>query len=268
MAPPPDAVASRASSLRNLQQDFQRHLLGEPSQIEAAIVDAPPLPVEERLGIYRNAYRVRLIEALDDTYPILHAVLGDEVFCALGEEFVAAHPSVYRSIRWFGGELAEFLGQCAPYSEQPILAELALEWTLAEVFDAADAESLPRSALSAIDASAWSDLRFEFHPSLRRRALYWNTAAVWQAMSRGEAPPDPACAEQPVPWLLWRQNLQNYFRSLAADEAAALDAALRGASFAQICEALGEWLPEEQIPLRAASLLGLWADSGIIVNVD
>ncbi len=214
MAPPPDAVASRASSLRNLQQDFQRHLLGEPSQIEAAIVDAPPLPVAERLGIYRNAYRVRLIEALDDTYPILHAVLGDEVFCALGEEFVAAHPSVHRSIRWYGRELAEFLGQCAPYAEQPILAELALlEWTLAEVFDAADAESLPRSALSAIDASAWSDLRFEFHPSLRRlRTLLEHRRGVAGHEPRGSAA-RPSVRGTARALALWRQNLQNYFRS-------------------------------------------------------
>ena len=71
-----------------------------------------------------------------------------------------------------------------------------------------------------------------------------------------------------MPWLLWRQNLQNYFRSLTADESAALDAALRGENFSTICAALAEWLPEDEIPLRAASLLGAWADSGIIVTIN
>ena len=61
------------------------------------------------LDIYRNAYRVRLIEALNETYPVLHAVLGDDDFATLGEEFVAAHPSVHRSIRWYGSELSDFL---------------------------------------------------------------------------------------------------------------------------------------------------------------
>jgi len=264
----PEPAATAAVRLRQLQRELQNDLLGEPSSIAEAIADAPPLSVADRLGIYRNAYRVRLIEALDDTYPVLHALLGDEVFVALGEEFVSAHPSVHRSIRWYGSELSEFLGQCPPYAEQPILAELAsLEWTLTEVFDAADAEPKPRAALSAVDASAWSELQFEFHPSLRRLHLHWNTAAVWQSMSREETPPDPVCAEHSVPWLLWRQNLQNYFRSLAADEAAALDAALRGANFGEICEALAEWLPDDEIPLRAAGLLGTWADSGIIVDI-
>jgi hypothetical protein len=256
-------------SLRELQRDLQSHLLGGDDTVVEAIVDAPPLPTLERLGIYRNAYRVRLIEALDDTYPVLHAVLGDELFAALGEEFVAAHPSVHRSIRWYGRELAEFLRRQPPYAEQPIFAELALlEWTLAEVFDAADASPEPRAALSAIDPSAWSELHFEFHPSLRRLELQWNTTAVWQAMSHEETPPDPECAEYPVPWLLWRQDLQNYFRSMPSDEAAALESALRGENFGEICTALAEWLPEEEIPLRAAGLLGLWADSGIIVAID
>ncbi len=255
--------------LRQLQSDLQNHLVGEASVIADAIVDAPPLTIEARLGIYRNAYRVRLIEALDDTYPVLHAVLGDEEFAALGEAFVAAQPSVHRSIRWYGGELAPFLARCPPYAEQPIFAELALlEWTLAEVFDAADAEPKPRAALSAIDPSAWGELRFAFHPSLRRLHLEWNTAAVWQAMSREEAPPDPVRAEHPVPWLLWRQNLQNYFRSMTAEEAAALDSAQRGETFGEICAALKHWLPEEEIPLRAASLLATWADSGIIVAIE
>jgi hypothetical protein len=264
-----DEVAIPATPLRQLQRDLQNYLLGEQSPIEAAIVEAPPLPVAARLGIYHNAYRVRLIDALDDTYPILHAVLGDEMFIAMGEEFVGAHPSVHRSIRWYGGELSEVLSQHLPYAEQPILAELALlEWTLAEVFDAADAESKPRAAFSAIDPSAWSELTFEFHPSLRRLHFRWNTVAAWQAMSRDETPPDPMAADYPVPWLLWRQNLQNYFRSMAADEAVALDAALRGGTFGDICEALSVWLPDEEIPLRAASLLGAWADSGIIVAIN
>jgi hypothetical protein len=259
----PEATASHVTRLRQLQRDLQNHLLGEHSPIADAIVDAPPLPSLTRLGIYRNAYRVRLIEALDDTYPILHRLLGDEVFVALGEDFVAAHTSVHRSIRWYGRELPEFLGQTSPYAEQPILAELALlEWTLTEVFDAADAEPKPRAAFSAVDAAAWSALRFEFHPSLRRLQLQWNTTAVWQAMSHDEVPPDPLYAEHPVPWLLWRQNLQNYFRSMTADEAVALDSAQRGSHFGEICEALAQWLPENEIPLRAANLLGIGRTAG------
>jgi hypothetical protein len=246
---------------------MQRHLLGEESGVTTAIVDAPPLPAAARLAIYRNAYQVRLIDALHETYPVVHGLLGDEAWVELGQAFVAAHPSVFRSIRWYGRELPEFLA--ASYSEAPILSEVALlEWTLTEVFDATDASSLPRSALSAVMPSAWGALRFEFHPSLRRLALSWNTAAVWKAMSQDETPPRPEVAPAPMPWLLWRQNLQNYFRSMNAVEAAALDAALRGCNFGQLCDDLGALLQPQEIPAAAASLLGAWADSGIIVKVS
>jgi hypothetical protein len=97
--------------------------------------------------------------------------------------------------------------------------------------------------------------------------LAWNTVAVWQSVSREEEPPQPEPVQPPAPWLLWRQNLQNYFRSLDAVENAAIDAALAGSRFGAICAALREWLPEDEIPLRAATLIGTWADSGIITRI-
>ena len=247
---------------------MQRHLLGEESAVTAAIVDAPPLPAADRLAIYRNAYQVRLIDALHATYPVLHGLLGDEAWVELGFAFVAAHPSVFRSIRWYGRELADYLAVSAPYNDAPILSEVArLEWTLAEVFDAPDALPLPRSALSAIEPAAWGSLILEFHPSLRCLAFSWNTAAVWKAMSQDETPPSPEMAPVPAAWLLWRQNLQNYFRSMNAIELAALESARRGRTFAQLCEDLGALLPQDEVPAAAASLLGAWADSGLIVKV-
>jgi len=253
--------------LRELQLDMQRHLLGEASGITAAIVDAPPLSAADRLAIYRNAYQVRLIDALHETYPVLHSLLGDEAWVALGEAYVAAHPSVFRSIRWYGAELADFMSRRPPY-DQPILSEVALlEWTLAEVFDAEDAPALTRASLSAVAPEEWATLAFVFHPSLRRLEFSWNTAAVWKAMSRDETPPAPEVGVAPAPWLLWRQDLQNYFRSMSPVESAALDAALRGCNFAEICEALSALLPEQEIPAAAAGLLGTWADSGILIGL-
>ena len=261
-------MRSSQIQLRQLQQDMQRYLLGEESAVTAAIVDAPPLPAADRLAIYRNAYQVRLIDALHETYPVLHGLLGDEAWVEMGQAYVAAHPSVFRSIRWYGRELADFMAGSDPYSNAPILSEVALlEWTLSEVFDARDAPSLQRADLSAIEPTAWGSLTFQFHPSLRRLTFSWNTAAVWKAMSVDETPPSPELSDAPVRWLLWRQNLQNYFRSTNAVESTALDAALLGSDFAQICESLSALLPQEEIPAAAASLLGAWADSGIIIGL-
>jgi hypothetical protein len=254
--------------LAELQRELQRDLLGHASTIADAIVDAPPLPVQARLDIYRKAYRARLIEALDELYPKLHWLLGDETFESLGTLFVETHPSEHRSVRWYGRELAGFMESTAPFADQPILSEIArLEWTLSEVFDAADLGVLDRTALEALDPDRWGTLRFGFHPSLRRLTFAWNTVALWQSGEAGEDAPAPERSPEPVQWLFWRRILRNYFRSLDAIEHAALEAALAGRTFTEICEALAAHLPEADIPLRAAMLMATWVDSGLIASL-
>jgi len=184
--------------LRQLQRAMQSGLLEGQSAIEAHIADTPPLTKEARLGIYRHAYVARLIEALRNYYPVLYQILGDEDFEALGAAFVRTHPSVHRSIRWYGQEVAAFLRVELPFAEQPILAEIArFEWRLAESFDSADAVVLDRAALASVEPAEWADLTFRFHPSVQRLTLEWNTVAVWKAISAEEAPPRPSARPTP-----------------------------------------------------------------------
>ncbi len=268
MTPAPPPTPAPPTALRDLQRDMQRHVLGLDSTVAEVIVDSPPLPALERLAIYKNAYRVRLIDALHETYPVLHGLLGDEMWVALGDAYVTEFPSPFRSIRWYGRELAQFMARTSPFDESPVLSEIAtLEWTLSEVFDAEDAPAVDRSALAAVEPQAWAGLQFVFHPSLRQLEFLWNAAAVWKAMSNEETPPQPEKAEAPARWLLWRQNLQNYFRSMSTAEAVALDAALRGRCFGQLCEDLSAYLPEQEVPAAAAGFLAAWADSGILTGL-
>lgn len=259
--------------LRALQLAMQNALLDESEQgvraIAHVIVDTAPLAPAARLEIYRNAYRSRLIEALEDGYPNLHRLLGDEHFDTLGAGFVAAHSSVHRSIRWYGRELAQFLRAEPAYRDQPRLAELAaFEWTLGEAFDSEDAIPLERAALNAIEPAAWGEMHFSFHPSLRRLALEWNTVAAWRALGEEGTPPDPARLAHPTSWLIWRQGLKNYFRSLEPIEERALEAAQAGARFAQLCTTLAATVGEAEIALHAARLVATWVDGGLIVSVS
>ena len=79
--------------------------------------------------------------------------------------------------------------------------------------------------------------------------------------------PIPSGPPQPVQWLLWRQNLKNYFRSMDEDRERCARRRARGQTFAEICAALTDGCAEEEIPLRAATLMGTWADSGLIVGI-
>lgn len=256
------------NGLRRLQEDFQGYLLSGDVRVQSQVLGSEQVSTMERLAIYADAYRLRLLEALDTDFSGLHALLGDAEFDAMGRAYIAANPSPYFSLRWYGDRLSEFLRTTEPYSKYPALAEMAqFEWTKSDAFDAAESPVAGIEDMAAISPEAWPGLTFRPHPSLRRLDLYWNVPAVWKAYDAGEEPPALEGSEYPVAWLLWRQDLLTYFRSLSVHEAWALDALLRGDSFANLCEGLCEWIDTQHVAVHAAGLLKQWLMDGLIREI-
>jgi hypothetical protein len=257
------------SGLARLQGDFQDYLLRGGAAVKAQVLGSVRVPIETRLGIYAGAYRGRLAEALESNFPALAKLLGAADFRTLAADYVRAHDSTRFSIRWYGDELPGFLSTHEDYVQAPVLAELARwEWTLGEVFDAADAPLLAHDSLAGIAPAQWAQLRFTFHPGVRRLSLVWNVPQIWQALTDGSERPAAALHPAPTEWLLWRSGLASYFRSVDATEAAVLDGALRGWPFAELCERLCAALGAAQAPARAAALLREWVGSGLISSAD
>jgi len=255
------------SRLPRIQGDFQSYLLGgDSTDIEQHVVGTQKVPIATRLGIYGDGYVSRLIEALEANFPVLSRLLGGEDFGALGTSYVRSHDSPFFSIRYYGNGLAGFLATDPAYAGVPVLADLARwEWAMTEVFDAADADPITTEALARIAPESWAGLRFDWHPSVRRLALAWNAPQIWKAITDEAEPPEFSVSAEPVEWLLWRQDLRTYFRSLQPAEAAALDAAREGRSFGELCALLSEKLGEAEAPAKAAGFLRDWIDSGLII---
>jgi Putative DNA-binding domain len=252
------------STLAGVQGDFQAYLLRGTEAVTAHLLGTARVPLETRLGIYAGAYRSRLAEALAANYPAL-AKLLDEDFHRLASEYVRTYDSPFFSIRYYGDELARFLAAHEDYTAAPVLAELARwEWAMSCVFDAADAQPLTHAALARVPPEQWAQLRFQWHPSVQRLALHWNVPQIWQALSAAAERPPSAFSHTPTQWLLWRQELTSYFRSLAPTEAAVLDAARSGWPFGELCALLCDEVGDAQAPVQAATLLRGWVDSGLI----
>ena len=252
-------------SLTKLQHDFQAYLLQAPTTIAESIVPTENVTREVRLALYGDAYRERLIEALCNNYPKLFCYLGDGQFRELALQYIARYPSGFRSIRFFGGRLAMFLNKTLPYSEEGVLAELAdFEWTLAYVFDAANAEPISLQALEGIAPQDWAELRFHPDPSLRFLEFYYNTVPIWQALDKESQPPASQSVSESTRWIVWRQAEQTHFRSLKEDEAWALGSLYQGQTFADLCEGLCHWHKPERVALQAASYLKSWLSAGLL----
>jgi hypothetical protein len=256
------------SRLPDIQEAFQRFLLTGDDAIASHVVGTQRVPVDVRLGIYGGGYRSRLAEALQSTFPVLATLLGEGDFDRLAYRYIDAHPSTVFSIRYYGDALAEFLAAESDYSRAPLLAELARwEWAMAAAFDAADAQPIGTEALGQIPPEDWADLRFDWSASVQVLGLEWNVPELWKAVTEGAADhPEPSLQAPPASWLIWRRDLQIYFRLLSPQEAALVAASRAGHSFGELCVALCEHLEETAAARQAAGFLRGWVESGLIVR--
>lgn len=254
-------------SLAELQRDFQRHVMHGHDRIVDAIEGTPKVPATLRLGIYFEAYRLRLTEALASTLPRLQQLLGEEQFAAVARDYIDLSPSTYPSIRWFGDRLPLLLRRTFP--DQPWLEELAAwEWAIAAAFDGADAEPVGIDTLATIAPEQWPTLTFQFHPTVQVLAVRTNAPVVFKALSADAPPPECVTLDEPQSWLIWREGLKTQYRSLTPDESAALDVMRGGGSFEMLCDTLCAWHDADAVPAQAAGLLKRWVVEQMIVGVS
>ena len=256
-------------SLRELQQSIQAYVLARGPGAQTEVLASPSVSAETRLEIYANAYRVRLQEALAGDFPALCAMVGAERFAHLAAAYTDAYPSGHFSIRYFGQHLHAFLASSEDFRNEPWVSELAaFEWRLGEAFDAAHAPPLTAESLAELAPAAWANIRLALHPSVRRLDFGWNVTEIWQAIDRDETPGTPLAYPHPLAWLIWRQELKTFFRSLEREEAWALDAVLNGTRFSELCEGLCRWLPEHEVAQRAAGFLRRWINDRLVTAID
>lgn len=182
--------------LLHWQEAVQKAILSPTSDLKAQLAcllrmgGAGP---QQRIGVYVDAYVLRLAEALRTNYPALHQLLGDNEFDRMACHYLAAHPSSHTSIRWFGQQLSTFLRTESPYANIPSIAELAeFEWALRHTIDAADAALITLETLQAIEPESWATLTFSLHPALSILLFEWNSPQIWSALVADEQVPDPA----------------------------------------------------------------------------
>ncbi len=260
-------MTGELAALKGLQNDMLAWLQVAAPEIKEAVTGTKKVPAQLRLDLYANAYKFRLIDALSDTFPALHTLLGDDDFFALGEAYVRAHPSQHFSLRYFGHQLALFLQQNSPWQEQPELTEMAqFEWQLRAAFDASSQSRLTLEDLQAIAPEQWLTLKFQFHPTVNRINLSYNTPQLWQAIDKEEPPIAIEQQEHPVAWCIWRKDLRTLYRSMPVDEAWALDAMLEAKDFSYICQGICEWIDEQHAPQRVAGFIQNWVSEGLIVG--
>lgn len=257
------------SRLAEIQQQFMQALQGgNPAEFSDSVVTQGRVSTLTRIDIYRNAYHLRLKECIEIDHEILGFYLGDELFDEMVMGYIAACPSQQTSLRYFAEQLPDFLVRTAPFSEHPVLAELArFERYLLTAFDAPDVSIASADMLGQIPAQDWPQLHFRLHPSVQRYQSDWNAVEIWQALKRKQTPPAASMLEQY--WLIWRNAERlTEFSSLNACERIMLEGMIEGLDYADLCEQLVNHLPIDNVSQDSVQCLVDWLNLGIISKLS
>jgi Putative DNA-binding domain len=259
---------SNAPTLREVQDRLQAAILDGDNVFLDLILDNSRTTRETLFGVYRNAYIGRLVEILQNEYPILSGYCGDERFRALAESYIAVFPSKSQNARWFGSRLPGFLGTSGTYGENPELADIAeIENAVSNAFDAVDAPVVDVGGLSQFPPDAWGKLKFAPHPSVARLDATTNAFAIWKSLKNGDAAPNPVILINAEHIVVWRQETTPMVRVMGREEAMMWTEASRGVRFEVLCEMLATFDTPETAASRAAGYLQSWLGAQMLMAV-
>lgn len=120
----------------------------------------------KRFNVYRNNVIASLSEALEQSFPAVVNLLGEDYFKALARAFVAEHPPSSPVLMWYGADLGDFIEGFPPLQAYPYLADVArIEWAWLQAYHSADAVPLDPAEIGAIAPEEVGNIRFEKHPA-------------------------------------------------------------------------------------------------------
>ena len=221
--------------------------------------------VEGRFAIYRNAYRVSLVDALAETFPRTKDYTGDEPFRAAAVHHVISHPSPSWTIDRVGDGFANTLEPLFP--DHPEIADIArLEWEMGQAFIAADRSAfLPADFADAtreFDERDWASLTLSLAPALRTFPTDFDLASWWTNESDG-----PSRLERTQACAVWREDERPLFRLIPAAESRALQCVAAGAPFGTLCETFSEELGADEAIAACGQWLAAWLQRGWIAGL-
>ena len=181
-------IPANSPALPIAQRWFLHEMLQQPSTAasnsaaltaDSLIVSTAQFSSTERLGIYQHAYTARLNECLENEYPVLRKVIGDDAFAQFARDYLLEHPSRSYTLGNLSARFVDFMENTRPPKESEqndpdwfdIIIDLArLEETINAVFDGPGPEASNRSQpLTETHLQRWRpESKLMVNPSLRR----------------------------------------------------------------------------------------------------
>ncbi|GAB2943260.1 HvfC/BufC family peptide modification chaperone [Aquaspirillum soli] len=112
-----------------MHTDFARRLLDPHQKIPADVVSRIGADPVRRFNVHRNNVMLSLIEALQDTFPVVASLVGSEFFHYMAHCFVQKNPPQSPILVEYGHQFPDFIKHFEAVKTLPYLPEVAqLEW--------------------------------------------------------------------------------------------------------------------------------------------
>ena len=184
------------------------------------------------MGIYRNAYRARLLGALETSFERTKRWVGDDVFGAAAAHYVLAYPPSSWTLDAYGAGFPALLAKL--FAQDGEVAELAwLEWHLQLAFGAPDLPEVTphRLATAGLVEEDWEQLRFTMAAGFAARPIRHDCTGLWQALRETGHCNYVLKTCAPGVLIVWRQALSPNYRVLGRSEFTALEYLVNGGQF-------------------------------------
>ncbi|MEP1879963.1 MAG: DNA-binding domain-containing protein [Roseibium sp.] len=145
---------------------FSEALLDTSLPVPSGVIGPDGKPAPKRFSVYRNNVVVSLVEAIEQTFPAVQRMLGEDYFKALARVFVVGNPPTSPVLMWYGAEFPAFLETFEPLAAYPYLADVArVEWSWLRAYHSEDAMPLSPGELGEVAPDTLGNMTLKIHPA-------------------------------------------------------------------------------------------------------
>lgn len=273
--------------LKDLQEQCQAYILNKQplnfdlNSIVTHLSHAGLVSVSKGMQIYVEDYRVRLIEVLENDYSKLRMVLGEKKFKEIASLYIDQFPSHFAKVQLYGQHFATFLKSNPSAQSKFYFSELAdFEWAIGESANDDDKIGVQKEILNEIPSEKWATMKIIFKPCLKILKFEWNVLEIWQRLESDESyqnenneknengEPLFKKNKNPMMALIHPVKQEILFRPLEELEFQCIRLSNENRNFEEICEALTFQMNANEVPRFALSLLYLWLEENLIVDIQ
>ena len=168
-------------SLLEQQSQFVRALFDPSEEVEVLLRATQGSSVKQGLSIYRNNVFSNYRHVLNNIYPVIQRLVGEDFFAAMCDEYIRTTPSQSGDVRNYGAAFAGFIETYSASQNLVYLPDVArIEWACHQVLNKPDSTIFDVAQLAQIPPEQLAQSRIELCAASALVSSPYPAIKIWQ----------------------------------------------------------------------------------------